>query len=276
VDRQFSDLLTEIVLLCDRAGTILYANPAATHSPPGFQEGQHFLDRLLFDNTHKGEKFFEAARAATPAYPTPPWELLAGPSPDYAVVTLRGYQEEGERVVLVGQVQAEEVNVMQREMAALTSELVESQREVQRQNRVLYQALKDQRELVRTIVRLTALSVPIWDGSLLLSFVRTSDVPLLPAIVKEIWQRAGEPHAHYVIVDLSDLSLAAPEHEHAGEKLAVVAQVLHRLGVQMVLADAGSGIGHRIRQIGGAEASISLHRDIHQALAYVGSHLAEA
>jgi anti-anti-sigma regulatory factor len=270
LDTHLCNLLTDLVLVCDKEGNIVYANPATQRWRDTPLDGHHFTDLVLFDDVHKGQSFFDAATRAMPDKPTPLWELVIGTEMDYTVATLRGYTMD-EWVILVGTTEAENVSEMQQEMLELTSELSEAQREVRRQNRALQQALFDQRDLVRTIMRLTAPLVPIWDASILLSLVDGIKADQFEEAMVQIWSRIGEKDAHYVILDMSNITTFQERFINA---LVDISRVLQSLGVEPLLADAGSGARRAFLKSGVDTRGLNLYDDVHQAVAYVGAKTA--
>ncbi len=250
----------------------MYANPAAQRWSDRPLKEQCFTALPLFDDTQKGQKFFDAACHATPEEPTPPWELVIGTSDTYTIATFRGFYQNNQ-VIIVGNVETETVSKMQQELLDLTSELAESQREVRRQNRALHQALADQRDLVRTIMRLTSPSVPIWDGALFLQLVGPTSHPKFNQRVQEIWRRSGEQSARYVILDMSNMTSID------GDMVACVmaaSQVLGGLHVQTLLADAGSGFAMALKKHDINGTVFHLFKDVHQAVSYIGATTATA
>lgn len=263
----FCNLLTELVVVCDAQGIIIFANQAVQQWNPTPLIGHSFYDLLIFDDTDKGERFFNAVTQATPDHPTDPWELLIGTEATYTIATLRGYFTQ-QHAIIIGQVQSEEISTLHQEMNALLSELSESQREIRRQNLVLHQALSEQRQLVRTILHLSSPAVPIWNVSMILSLIgkRTTD-DMIPRLIQEIIQREQYEPLQYLILDFSTVS-----PDSVLETIPIIIQVLQSLEIEPVLADAGSGIiaALRAREI---DLPIPRYQDLHQAITYVGAKI---
>lgn len=269
-DTRFCNLLTELVLLCDEMGEIRFANLAIQRWSTIPLAGQSFFHLLVFDDVHKGEKFLSAVLAASPENPTPPWELLIGTESNYTIATLRGYYED-DQAVIVGQAQPKEVSQLQFEMNDLLSELAESQREIRRQNLALHHALSDQRQLVRTIMHLSAPAVPIWNVSIILSFTGESKSSKVPKIIQEIIQREQSDNLQYIILDMSNVS---SEIETVAATLLSMVQVLRTLEIEPVVADADSGIVAALHQQDDENLQgVQMYQDIHQAVRYVGAKL---
>ncbi len=272
VNAPLCDLLTDLIISCHQTGEIVYANPAAQRWSDRPLREQRFTALPLFDDTQKGQKFFDAARLATPDQPTPPWELIIGTSDNYTIATFRGFYQD-DQVIIVGNVETETVSKMQQELLDLTSELAESQREVRRQNRALHQSLADQRDLVRTIMRLTSPSVPIWDGALFLQLAGATSRPDFDRRVHELWHRSGDQSARYVILDMSNITGIDGSMV---ERVVAASHVLGNLGVQALLSDAGSGLAIALKQRGPNGAGLRLFSDVHQAVSYIGATTATA
>lgn len=137
------DMLVELVICCDESGEIGYANPAAQRWCQTSLIGQPFSVLLVPEVRPKGQAFFEKACAATPQHPTPPWELVIGHEQAYIVATFRGYKEQS-CVFLTAQIETLHENDIHIKMEELTSELVEMQRQLRRQNRTLRQRSEEQ------------------------------------------------------------------------------------------------------------------------------------
>lgn len=267
------NLISDIILCCTSTGYIRYANPAAQKWLGSTGEGESFLALILPTVQEKGQLFFEAAQVATPQHPTQPWELIVGTDARYTVATFRGYIENN-TVVLVGQLESKEISTMQQYMTDLTSELAEAQREVRRQNRSLHKALHNQRQLVRTIMRLTAPAVPIWDMSLLLSLIGDKQDDTSRQIVQEIWHRTGQNITSYLILDMSSMYVLDDE---ALRVLKEAISILQTLGVQPIIADSGSGFAHMLEQTDNSidTHNIVIYSDVDEAITFVGSQVAE-
>ncbi len=267
------NLVSDIVMCCTSTGHIRYANPVAQKWLGGPGEGDAFLALILPDVRQKGQLFFEAAQVATPEHPTQPWELIVGTDARYAVATFCGYAD-GDDVLVVGQLESKEMSTMQQYMTDITSELAEAQREVRRQNRSLHKALHNQRQLVRTIMRLTAPMVPIWDMSLLFSLIGDRRNDVTRQMVREIWDRTGQNSTSYLILDMSSMYVVDDTTLHVLKETIIILQTL---GVQPIVADSGSGFAHRLRQVDSAVdmQNVVVYGDVDEAITFVGSQVAE-
>jgi anti-anti-sigma factor len=252
-------------MCCDDAGYIRYSNRAAQRLGRGALEGTRFLDLLVPDSGDKGHEFFAAARAATIEQPTEDWELSLGTAIDYTVATFRGYTY-ADTIFLIGHMESDEMRQMQHDMLALTSELADAQRKVQRQNRKLQQALDEQKQLLQTIQELTAPIAPIAEHVLLLPLVGHIDSRRAEKITEAILERVTATHARYVILDISSIAVmdtAVARH------LLDTAAAIHLLGARTVLVGVNPAIAETIVHLG-----IDLHRfilqsDLQHAIAHV-------
>ncbi|HEU4324210.1 MAG TPA: STAS domain-containing protein [Roseiflexaceae bacterium] len=269
LDRSFCDQLAELVLCCDARGLVAYANPAALRcgAPP---EGQPLLDLITAEAAPKAALFLEEAhRSGAPGLV---WELPLRHDHGQTVGRFRGYHREGFTVVL-GEIDPPHLAALQRELLDLNSDLVESQRSQQRQNRALKQALDRQENLLHTIQELTAPAVPIWDGVLLLPVVGHLDSHRAHRITEQLLQRVSAGRVRFVILDVSGIAAidtAVAHHLLAAARALVllgaqpvlvgvspeIAQTVVQLGLQMngfvVQSDVQHAISHVLRQIGGS------------------------
>jgi anti-anti-sigma regulatory factor len=262
--------MTTLIFSCTHTGYLLYADPTIQRWSIEPIEGKHFLSFLPFGEDRKGEHFLQEVRHATMQSPTPPWELIIGTPTDYVIATVRGYTE-GDHMVIFASTQAEELRTMQYSMDDLTSELAQAQRQLRQQNRLLQQALYDQRMLVRRLMKMQIPAIPIWDASILLSLISNDDDhsdAYLQQVLKEIWQRVGDPETRYIIIDMSSTSnqLNADIIKH----LLRITKLLREFDVQSLLADAGSGLAKNIKQLGIDIQDTLIHPDIRQAIMHIG------
>lgn len=265
LDSIFCDLLTELVIHCDWRNIICYANLAAQQCSPTALDGQPFLHLLTQDAQAKGERFLAAARAATPEAPTMPWELPMGDTASYKIATFRGYCA-GDDLVILGQVEADEISAMHREMLALTSELSEAQREQRRQNRQLQQALDEQRRLIETIQDLTAPAVPVWNHVLLLPLVGQLDSHRANQITSQLLARVEAERATFVILDLSGIAIVDTA---VAQQLIHTGQALRLLGVQPILVGINSEIAQTIVGLGIQLSGFNIQSNLQHAMAFV-------
>lgn len=233
-------------------------------------QGRSFESLIVFDDAQKSQKFLKEVSLASSQSPTIPWEMVIGILSDYAIATFRGYRNDG-YIVIVGYVQPEESSDMQQEMLELTSELAEAQREVRRQNRALQQAVADQRQLMRILMKKSAPAVPIWDSALLLSLIGDMQSEQAEKMIHEIWQRAGENSARYVILDMSSIKMS---NAQVIRDLIRLMHMVERLGLRTVLTDGGSGVARAMAQVE-QERQLEIYSDIHRAIAYIGVRTVE-
>lgn len=265
IDTAIYTHLSEVVICCDRTGRVAYANPAAQRWCEEDAQGQPFINLLAPEAAQKGLRFFEAARTATHATPTAPWELTLGDARNYTIGSFRGFAE-GDDVMLIGQIQPPEVGTMQRELLALTSELSEAQREQRRQNRVLRQALEEQGRLLETVRDLTAPAVLIWRQVLLLPLVGQIDGQRVRHISEQLFARAHALQARYVIMDLSGLALTDTS---IAQELIAIAQSLRLQGIQTILVGINPETAQTIVHLGIELPGFIVHSDLYQAMAFV-------
>jgi hypothetical protein len=262
--------MSVLLFYCTNQGNILYADPAVHQWGLSQLEGKHFVSLLPFDEDHKGEHFLEASRSAKPDDPTLPWELIIGSSTNYTIATFRGFSQDT-NIFIIACTQPKELNVMQQAMDELTSELVESQREVRRQNHALQTALYDHRQLLRRVMAMTVPTVPIWDAALVLSLLANSrDKQETQFLLKEIWHRAGRPGIRYVILDMSSMQIFSKDMIRW---LLLTTQILQTYAIEPLLANAGSGFVQAMTQFGFdlELQELDLFGDVLQAIAYIGS-----
>lgn len=257
--------LSELVLACDLGGRVAYANPAAQRWSDDELAGQPFAHLLSEESAGKARRFLDAALSSTPERPCEPWELTLAGHAGYRVGQFRGYRD-GEDLVVLGQVEAEEVGTLQRELLALTSELTEAQREQRRQNRELQQALVAQRTLIATINDLTAPAVPLWRGVLLLPIVGHLDSHRSQRIVDSLLQRVQAADIRYVILDVS--GIAAIDTAIA-RQLIDAGQALRLLGATPVLVGINPEIAQTIVQLGVELHGLLMRADLQSALSFV-------
>ncbi len=257
--------LSELVLLCDRASTILYANPAAQKWSSTPLTGQPFQAVLATDAHAKSISFLDAARVATIDTPTSPWELMLGDTNQYSIVNFRGYAND-DLLIAIGDVESEQISTMQHEMLLLTSDLAEVQRELRRQNRALKHALDEERRLLQTIQDLTVPAVPIWDGVLLLPIVGHLDSHRANNISNQLLQLVADRHARYVILDVSGIAVVDTA---VAQHLMQTAQSLRLLGTQAILVGISPEIAQTIVQLGLHIQDFIVRGDLQQAVAYV-------
>lgn len=267
VNKHICNLVHDLVVNCDSAGEIIYANPAAQCWSSRELQGNSFVDLLLEDSKEKGQRFLDTVQMTSWETPTSPWELIIGKKHHYAVAAFRGYREE-EILYIVGNVQAETVDKMQQAMSELTSELAEAQRKVYRQNLALQNALQEQRRLVRTILHLTSPAVPVWDGAIILSLLTHTETETRRKMVREVWQRTGERHTQYVILDMSDVTIVQDAIIY---RLVEVVHELQHNGIQPVLTDSGSGLTSAMVQLGIETNGLSICNDVHEAITHIGA-----
>ncbi|GAB4217255.1 MAG: hypothetical protein OHK0022_59300 [Roseiflexaceae bacterium] len=270
LDRCFCDQLTELVLCCDAAGLVVYANPAALRCYDLPPEGRPLLELLTPDAAPKAELFLAEARRQTAAGQV--WELPLHHDHGQTIGRFRGYCRDGFTVVLA-EIDPPHVAILQHELLDLNSDLIEAQRSQQRQNRALKQALERQEDLLRTIQELTAPAVPIWDGVLLLPVVGHLDSHRAQRITEQLLQRVSGGRVRFVILDVSGIAAidTAVAHHLLGAARALmllgaqpvlvgispeIAQTVVQLGVQMngfvVQSDVQHAISHVLRRIGGS------------------------
>lgn len=257
--------LSELVLACDLAGRVAYANPAAQRWADDELTGRPFAHLLSEEAAAKGLRFLDAALASDPARPSELWELTLGGHAGYRVGQFRGYRD-GDDLIVLGQIEAEQVGALQRELLALTSELTEAQREQRRQNRALQQALADQRELITTINDLTAPAVPIWDGVLLLPIVGHIDSHRSQRLVDELLQKVQAGGTRYVILDVS--GIAAIDTAIA-RQLIDAGQALRLLGATPMIVGINPEIAQTIVHLGVELSGLHMRADLQSALSFV-------
>lgn len=258
--------MTVLFFNCTNEGQIVFADTGPRIWKNGSLVGHHFLDIIPFRDDNKGENFFSAARKATPHNPTSAWELIVGTPSDYSVVSLRGYTQNN-HIFIFGCSQ-EELHMMQREMDELTSELAQAHRKLHRQNLVLSQALYDQRQLVHTLLRLTAPTTPIWNVAMIL--------PMLPKVIHEeffietlrqIWYRTGEIESKHILLDMSSV---VQINLDVIKQLRGMCQFLQNLNVQPMIIEGGSELKEALVQYRIELPNIILHRDVREAIMYLG------
>lgn len=264
-DTSFCAYLSDLVLICDHAGAIRYANPAAQRWSKLSPDGLRFPQILSPQAAAKSERFLEAARDAGPAAPTAPWELPLGDSDDYTIARFRGYVNSSD-LVIIGEIEPASVTQMQREMLTLTSELSEAQREQRRQNRQLQQALAEQRRLFETISEMTAPALPIWDRVLLLPLVGHIDSQRAELITSQLLQRVAGEHAVYAILDVSGIGVVDTA---VAQQLIHTAQALRLLGVEPILVGINPEIAQTIVNLGVHLSGFVVQADLHSAMRYV-------
>jgi anti-anti-sigma factor len=265
--------LTELVVFCDLAGIISYANPAAQRWSDTPLKGQPFSALLMPESSHKGTLFFEVARRSSCREPMLPWELTLGTAAQYTVANFHGYSDNG-CIVVIGRVAPDETNEMQQELLQLTLELAETQREQRRQNRILQEALQEQRYLLKTIHDLTAPAVPIWEGVLLLPLIGQIDSHRANAIASELLQRVSHSRTRYVILDVSGIAMVDTA---VARHLIDTAQMLRLLGAQPILVGINSDIAHTLVHLGlNLHDFITVRSDVQHAVAYVLYKMNEA
>ncbi len=259
------DHLTELVLLCELDGLIHYANRAAQQHSASALIGQPFIELVLSSAAAKGWAFFEAARQATPAAPTEPWEIPIGNTSSYAIASFRGYHDDA-HVVLFAQVESERVSHMQQELLDLTSDLTEAQRQLHRQNRALQQALDEQRRLVETIQELSAPIAPLANDVLLLPLIGHIDSHRANRITEELLRRVEASRTRYVILDITGIvaiDTAVARH------LIDTAQAVRLLGAQAVLVGINPTIAETIVHLGITLHNFAIYSDLQHAIAAV-------
>jgi anti-anti-sigma factor len=264
-DTNLYEHLAELVVCCDAAGYIHYSNRAAQRLQRGPLEGVSFFDVLVPDSAEKGREFFDVARAASIEQPTEPWELSLGTPTDYTVASFRGYSY-ADTIVLFAHMESDEMRRMQHDMLALTSELADAQRKVQRQNRKLQQALEEQQHLLHTIQELTAPIAPITDQVLLLPLVGHIDSLRAEKITEAILERVTATHARYVILDIS--SIAVMDTAVARHMLDTAAAI-RLLGARAVLVGVNPAIAETIVHLGIDLHGFILQSDLQHAITYV-------
>ncbi|NNJ11763.1 STAS domain-containing protein [Chloroflexales bacterium ZM16-3] len=265
LDTHIYAYLSDLVLICDRSGTIRLANPAAQRHVSFPLVGQPFAQLLSPDSAAKCQHFLEAVQAATPDAPTAIWELTMGNTDDYIIATFRGYSD-GDETTIIGQVEPPHVSQMQRELLSLTSELTEAQREQRRQNRQLQHALEEQRRMFETINELTVPAVPIWSHVLLLPMVGHMDSHRAEQITSQLLERVSREHAAYVILDISGISVVDTA---VAQQLIQTAQALRLLGVQPILVGINPEIAQTIVNLGLELTGFVVHADLRSAMGYL-------
>jgi anti-anti-sigma regulatory factor len=265
IDTAFYDHLSELVICCDDNDQILYANLAAQQQSTEPLIGQPFTTLLVPGVAHKGNDFLAAARAATPADPTPSWELSLGSSSSYVIANFRGYNN-GNCIITLGEVEPERVSTMQREMLELTSELTTVQRQLQRQNRALQQSLAEQSNLLERIQEMSAPIAPILDGVLLLPLVGHIDSQRAQKINEELLPRVSASHARIVILDVTSIATIDTAVAHL---LIDTAQALRLLGARAMLVGINPAIAETIVHLGVDLHMFSMHSDLQHAVAAV-------
>ncbi len=268
-DTTVSDLVQEIVLYCNPAGLILYANPIAQRWSTEPLEGKPFKTILQPDAAPKGERFFEAACVAPAHNPTPTWDLVLGTPMNYTIAMFRGYSQNG-HIVLIGHVESVEVSEMQQEMLAITSELSQAQRDLRKQNHSLQKLLEEQRLLLQTIQDLTTPAVPIWDGALLVPLVGHIDSQRANKIAEELLQHVYASQANYVILDMSGMTFIDTTVAHY---LINTAQSIRLLGAIPVMVGIKPDVAETIVHLGVDMHGFIMHSDLQHAIAYVLGHL---
>lgn len=265
LDTTLCQHLSELVLVCDLGGRVAYANPAAQRWCDDELAGQPFAHLLSEGSAAKSLRFLDAAKACSPASPSEPWELTLGGANGHRVGQFRGYRD-GEELVVLGQVEAEEVGALQRELLALTSELTQAQREQRRQNRELQQSLASQRSLIDTINDLTAPAVPLWEGVLLLPIVGHLDSHRSQRIVDELLHKVQAGRVRYVILDVS--GIAAIDTAIA-RQLIDAGQSLRLLGATPLIVGINPEIAQTIVHLGVELRGLLMRADLQSALSFV-------
>lgn len=269
LDTTILNHLHDLVLLCDRAGMISFANAAARRMVQAPLEAQPFGSLLSPESRQKGELFLRAATAACPDAPTTSWELPLGDALNNTIAHFHGYCI-NEQLVVIGAVEPDAMGEMQRELLALTSELSEAQRDQRRQNRQLQQALAEQRHLLDTIQALAAPAVPIWDRVLLLPLVGHFDSQRANQVNRLLLERAAQSRARFVILELSGIALVDTA---VAQQLIQTAQALRLLGVQPILVGVNPEIAQTVVNLGIDLPGFVIKRDLHGALAFVLARL---
>lgn len=268
IETDLCEHLTELVIICDATGEILYANPATQKLSETPLQGLTFRSLLLPDAWAKGELFLTAAKAASPQNPTSVWDILMGTTERYSLVFLRGYTAcDSSQLVILGQVEDQSVGAMQEELLDLTSELAEAQRELHRQNRSLQQAFNDQRRLLQTIQALSMPAIPLWPGVLLLPLIGHIEAERAKRISQQLLQAVKQHRAKYVILDLS--GIAEDVAPVITRQLLETAKSLQLLGVKPVLVGIIPTFAQTIVLLGTELKGFMSYSDLSHALAAV-------
>lgn len=265
VDTSLCYHLSELVLICTANGVIGYANPAAQSWSSTPLVGETFESLFTTTSTVKARNFLAAAGQASYELPSETWELALGCPEQYRVGNFRGYRD-NENLVVIGEMQAEEIGTMQRELLELTVELTESQRVQQRQYRQLQQALDEQSRLLETIQDLTSPAVPILPGVLLLNIVGHLDSRRAQLINQELLDRVARHRANYVIIDVSSISAIDTA---IARQLIETGQAIRLLGAHPILVGINSEIAQTIVHLGVELPGFRMLSDLQHAVNYV-------
>jgi anti-anti-sigma regulatory factor len=265
VDTSLCYHLSELVLICTESGVISYANPAAQNWSSTPLIGQAFDILFAATSTAKAHNFLNAAGQASFELPTEAWELALGCPAQYRVGNFRGYRDQA-NLIIIGEMEAEAIGTMQRELLELTVELTESQRAQQRQYRQLQASLDEQSRLLETIQDLTSPAVPILPGVLLLNIVGHLDSRRAHLINEALLDRVARHRAAYVIIDVSGISAIDTA---IARQLIETGQAIRLLGAHPILVGINSEIAQTIVHLGVELPGFRMLNDLQQAVNFV-------
>jgi anti-anti-sigma regulatory factor len=258
------DHITEVIICCREDGVVTYANRAAVDWSGGPCVGEAFVDLPVSESSPRAAAMLEEAARSAIGRRTHVWEFAARGEGSPRVAAFQAYRDEG-CVVLIGQLRDTRTGGVVEEMARLTAELAEAQRQEQRQNRALQQALEERDRLLATVRDLTAPAVPVWEGVLLLPIVGHIDQRRAELIREQLLERVSAAQARIVIVDLSGI---AAVDETVTTALLKTIQALRLLGARAVLVGISPTIALTMIGMGVDFGDLSVCADLESGIRY--------